>query len=1214
MPISALDIKVRKSQRLTDNPDGGGRMVAAEVVDGELNNLFPDISTQDRVSGRVSMRKAFVHVDTPSTEVLYGAVGVIVDPPADASVNVTMFSTGSYADTRADARNRIENYTTKGVESNYVLFGDHFIGQRSVRVYCMKDAPTPEVNQTYCLSVERDGYTPSVQFLRVEEVVSRTTQLFYDSSTEGGAFERDVIVFTTTTALIYDFPGQEVFWRSAVKPPTRVRHTNVSDASNYYGVRALAAPVAAGALTVKVDSPFVPLVPTTQAETAVVDVLAGMGTLAMVQAGPADSLTLSFTSAFSAGVPVTRYLGSPFTRGEVKVVVGGTTLTDDGRGTLEAAGGNSAWGGSVDYAAGSVAVTHSAGANSTGVSITATPAAPVLEQGFTGRIEIGEQNRQLNYVMQLTPLPYAGTVVVDYMALGKWIRLTDNGTGRLAGAPGQGSGTVNYQTGSVIVTLGALPDLDSALIVGWGTGIQADRRDGSIGTVLPAAIITLPGTSTRPGTVAVEFMLNGVLQTATDAAGDGNLRVGSTVVGLVDYAANQALLMPPKMPDANSAVVAESSMSTEQSEIFTPALDSFGTANIELGGAVAPGSVTLAWSGTQISGRTPTGNTTALVQIKVRDDGNGNLVSTVIGSKPWTQQLGTIDYELGLIAVKVSGNNPGDIGVPVYSYTNAWIGIKGISTNSSYNVTGQGPMSGIINVPSGSPVIVRWQSEQAEEEPGEVVIPPTETPVLVMDLTQGTNDPIVPGSVRFEYAGRTYVDRNGSIYHSISPTSGSGTYAGTIDYATGAVNLVAWERGQANSILVKSLLIRYNEAGRDHVDFRTPGAPLRPGSFVLRATTLSGDLLTATADFNGNITGDQLTGSIDWQSGAATVRFGKMVTAAGNENEPWFDPEFVVNGQIWRPTLINPNSVYFGTVVYRNIPLNPAILGLDPVRLPGDGRVLIFRPGQTVLVHHTNVTEVASPTAGQLIDFGRPQLSRVEVRDSIGTPIDPIWFTVDRAAGTLTFSATLNLTAYTLPVVIRDRIEDRVLVADARITGEIEINRALAHDYPDGGYLSTCLILGEQNGSQDLQARVENVFDQSTWMGVFSDLRIGSGTDAQYNDVNYPILVDNGNAITERWAIHFTNATSFEVIGETTGIIAIGTTSQSCAPLNPRTGEPYFVIPKEGWGTGWSAGNVVRFNTIGAIGPVWFIRTTLAGEMEQPTDAFRFETLGDANP
>ena len=198
--------------------------------------------------------------------------------------------------------------------------------------------------------------------------------------------------------------------------------------------------------------------------------------------------------------------------------------------------------------------------------------------------------------------------------------------------------------------------------------------------------------------------------------------------------------------------------------------------------------------------------------------------------------------------------------------------------------------------------------------------------------------------------------------------------------------------------------------------------------------------------------------------------------------------------------------------------------------------------------------------------------------------------------------------------MIRDRIEDRVLCADSQITGEIGINRGLSHDYPAGSYLSTCLILGEMNGSQDLQGRVENIFDQKTWTAVFSDQRIGDGTDAQYNDVVYPIVVDNANAITERWAIHFTSASNIEVIGEASGIIWSGNISTDCAPLNPRTGEPYFTIPAAGWGSGWGTGNVLRFNTVGGLAPVWFIRTVLAGEATAPYDGFRYETIGDANP
>jgi len=1201
MGITVTDIKIRQSQRLTDNPDGGGRMVAAEVIDGQMNNLFPDISTQDRVSGRVSMRKAFMHIDTPTTDVLYGAVGVLMEPPDDDNVTMLMFSTGSYADVRSDARNRIENYVTRGVESRYVLFGDHFIGQRAITVYCLKDAPSPDINDTYCLSVEKAGYPANVQFVRVEEVISRSTQTFVDNEVQ---FERDVIVFTITTSLQYDFIGQEVDRRTSEKPPTRIRQTNVADASSYYGLRKTTLSAAIGDLGVKVSSPYAPLVPSTQAETPVVDVLAGLGTLSFVVSGAAGSLTDAFNRSFTAGGAVTRYLGTPFAKGQVTVTAAGTVLRDNGRGDLVADGGASPWSGTVDYFGGAITISHANGTGSSSIAITATPAGAVSAQGYTQQTDVTASNRQNNYIFQAVPLPSAGTVTVDYRALGKWIRLYDTGSGQLAGAPGQGSGSINYSTGSIVVTLGALPDLDSAVIVSFGTGIQVERRDGDIAIQPPSLQFTLPDDGIKPGSVSVAWMVGGNPMTAIDD-GAGLMKIGSTVVGWIVYATGDVSVRPTALPDTASQVTATYVWSDLTRETFTPALAS-GIATIDLGAPVRPGALRLSWTVSVPSGTQENGYVSRLVALTVRDDGAGNLVGVSAGGAAWTESVGTVNYGTGLVTVRVSGNSIANVRVPTYD----WIFANRIGSYR-YRVTGYTMQSQNGTAPSGTPVVVEWQDSAAGDTAASSSI---ELPPVELDLTPSVIDSIVPGAVRFEFRGRTYVDRGGSLFYNVDPASGSGTYGGSIDYATGRAGIASWSAGGANAVSIKSLLTRFTDPGMDGIFFRTPGAPLRPGSFTLRATTLNGVQLTALADINGVISGAGVDGKVDWQSGAAYVRFGQMVTAAGNESEPWYDPAQVVGGLVWKPTLVLPETVFFGTVVYRSIPLNPALLGLDPVRLPQDGRVVIFKPGQTALLHHTQTHEIATPAAGQVVPFGRPYVARVEVRDSLGVPVLSTWYTIDKAAGTLTFSDPLNLSAYTLPIVIRERIEDRVLIADAQITGEIAFNRPLAHAYPSGATLSTCLILGEMNGSQDIQARVENLFDQQTWTGVFSDERIGNQTDAQYNDVVYPLLVDNRNAITERWAIHFTSGSAFEVIGESSGIIATGTTAQDCAPLNPRTTLPYFTIRKEGWGAGWSTGNVVRFNTIGGLAPVWFIRTTLAGEIEVPYDGFRYEVIGDAAP
>ena len=128
MTILASEVQILKSERLTDFEDGGGKMTGFEVVDGAVNNLFPDISRLDRTYGRVSLRKAFAAIRARNVDTYYGAHVIVTEPPADDAVSVTMFSTDSYADEREYARDRIESYLTPSIESRFVLFGNHLRG------------------------------------------------------------------------------------------------------------------------------------------------------------------------------------------------------------------------------------------------------------------------------------------------------------------------------------------------------------------------------------------------------------------------------------------------------------------------------------------------------------------------------------------------------------------------------------------------------------------------------------------------------------------------------------------------------------------------------------------------------------------------------------------------------------------------------------------------------------------------------------------------------------------------------------------------------------------------------------------------------------------------------------------------------------------------------------------------------------------------------
>jgi len=158
----------------------------------------------------------------------------------------------------------------------------------------------------------------------------------------------------------------------------------------------------------------------------------------------------------------------------------------------------------------------------------------------------------------------------------------------------------------------------------------------------------------------------------------------------------------------------------------------------------------------------------------------------------------------------------------------------------------------------------------------------------------------------------------------------------------------------------------------------------------------------------------------------------------------------------------------------------------------------------------------------------------------------------------------------------------------------------VTHDYPHTTTLvANAVVLG------DIYAHASNPFDQQTWSGVWYDSLIGNATLAQYNYTQYPVEVINSGAIEERWLIQFTSSSLFNVIGEHVGQVMTGASiGADLAPVNPATGDPYFTLRRLGFGGGWSAGNILRFNTYQSAKPIQIIQSILQGD---PTsDDFKF--------
>jgi hypothetical protein len=228
-----------------------------------------------------------------------------------------------------------------------------------------------------------------------------------------------------------------------------------------------------------------------------------------------------------------------------------------------------------------------------------------------------------------------------------------------------------------------------------------------------------------------------------------------------------------------------------------------------------------------------------------------------------------------------------------------------------------------------------------------------------------------------------------------------------------------------------------------------------------------------------------------------------------------------------------------------------------------------------------------------------------EIRDD-GTVWVPSSMDLDQ--GLVELASPLNLTGYIQPLKLYHTIEDAVMITGTDVSGLINCNRALTHDYTaNDSFLSSQLYIG------DLHARYINLFSQSTWTKVWSDSMIGDATAGKYNDVLYPVLVTNDGVIEERWRLTFTSTTAFSVYGERSGLIAVGDINSDCNPMNPVTNNPYFSIDHRGWGSGWSIGNTVRFNTL-YPGAFWAARCISPGVATGAADSIGIAFRGDSEP
>ena len=1142
MAITQNDLEILKSEIMADTPDGGGLPTGIAVIDGVSNNLFPDVSDIDRLIGRVRLRKVSLGVKTANADLLQATRMLFTELPENPNISVFAFKASSFADRRVDAQNAIESYLTYGSKWAGHILETQLTGQRVIQISLGLKDTIPSVGQPLVI-VQNEGQVDEFyQYLRPLKVDSVVREFQRDLDT---SVSRNIVTIEFGDTLNKTFNGLTVpdFYQSANTSRRAIlRNAQVSDAAKYYSASRLAEPVVAmQTRQVKINSIYTQVVPSSTTETALplLDPVGQSKTLVKSSDG-----TIAINKSISINPDTPWQIGSTIYPSSMTLTVSGITMTDVSGELKDAAG---VIYGSVDYDVGRVVWYNTANFGIQTVVGSFTPAGAVMRVMQSELIYTPADNVGSSYIRTLQAKPTRGSMKVSFQVSGQVTNIKDDGKGNLIDADGGSYGIIDYDNSLVQLVLPAIPDAESAIIFTYSTDLGTSSLGGQLvkGRFEFAANAYLPPNFAITWSGKTASVTNGVI--SGDAVGSFD---GSTI-----------RIIPTDLPAPNTVFTVSYDKPVSVSEIksgsTTVTRSAKDTFSFNVGGIDAG----------KFSGqfRVKAGDWIAADATRTKlpdwsfsigDDGAGNIVRLRDnGASAWTKATrglvfsisGTINYATGDVVINFGASadlidvistitkDPAFkyftfIDAKVVSYTDKFTPVTADATEISVSY------SAVKNLTS---VTSETLARNATE--------------LKITIPDSNGAPVLSGSVGLLGAR----DVSGSMVI-------DGTTVGSISYLTGDVTLTSWSQ-ITNSITVDSAVREFAVPTLSSIAFRTASAPIKINTFSITLT--AGNTLyqlqanengvfdngVVYSSFDSNTLTNGITGFIDYQSG--------VVTLYGNN--------------------IDPTSVTYTGMAYSYLPLDKELIGLDPVRLPTDGRVPFVRKGDSIAITELKTMQLPTNAPNDVFDLGFERLSDVNVIDSTGKKVSFDYLDVDLDAGTLKLNSSFVMTGLTAPLTAKYRIMDIALVIETDISGRVTLSTPITHDYSTAAVFSSMLLAG------DMQARAFNVFSQESWIGVFSDTLEGNRAESQMQVINNPIVVTNRDAIQERWALIFTGTTSFRIIGETVGEIGIGSTTTDTSPLNPMTAQPYFTIPQEAWGTGWSANNLVRFNTGAAKYPIW---------------------------
>lgn len=627
MAIETKDLVLYKSERLTDTDDGGGKYSGQVIIDGQSNNLFNDVSEMDRTMGDVSMRKIFPAVITEDTDALMGATVFISENPQDPNVSALLFSTKNWTDERRSAQNRVENYLAKGGQIAGTPLDTHWQGMKQLQVAMFPQEVESSVGDTIVLVSDEGKALQFEQYVRITKVETRIAIMVVDNKN----VEYKIATYTINDPLERDFVGLTARqWYGGQTSKTIIRESLVADTGEYCASVKLASDAQVGEFTVNASSMFTQLIPSAQTETPIIDVNAAGESVILV---PANDGTITANFPTTVGVSQNLYLGSSVMPSSIAFTLFGQPVSDQG-GLLKNSQGTQV--GTIDYQRGLIQWTSAAGTGSTTLAITFKPAAAPRQYFQSYGIPVTQNSQSSNWTGVLIPIPAPGSLSLSYMSQGKFYELKDDGSGQLKGVHSSfGSGMINYETGSFLLTTGALPDVDTPILANWGTPIATFVRAG-LHVEKAGFDFDLGQTGIATG-ITVTWVLEGATKTASSNA--KGLFTGDAA-GYINYAAGTGRIIPNKLPQKNTQFNITYSYGPQlnQSKSAIPDGNQQLTFTIGTGSNIQPSSVAL-----EIPVTDQSGLNTLIVHLK--DDPTGGNMGNLINDAGDIQ--GTIDYNTG---------------------------------------------------------------------------------------------------------------------------------------------------------------------------------------------------------------------------------------------------------------------------------------------------------------------------------------------------------------------------------------------------------------------------------------------------------------------------------------------------------------------------------------------------------------------------------------